>query len=102
MTTTTTENTTTTESAPLEWAALWAAMTENPEAWIPTTEAMYSDMLEVLPPAGWVGGAFLVGEPNHHNAQGEAVYACFRKIGDKFHARYLSRREFRETFATRH
>jgi len=35
---------------PLEWQALWDAMAANPSEWIPTTEAMYWEMLEAVPP----------------------------------------------------
>ena len=75
---------------PVEWDALWAAMRKTPSAWIETTEKMYWDMLEVLPPVRMDGRKFLVGEADHHNDAGEAVYACFKKIGSKFFARYLS------------
>lgn len=78
----------------LEWAPLWDAMKTTPEAWIPTTEAMYWEMLEVLPPRKMMGTNFLVGEADHHNADGRAVYACFCKFGDSYRARYLTVDEF--------
>ena len=81
-------------SAPLEWSDLWTAMKADPESWIPTTEAMYWEMLECLPPVDMARGAFLVGEAETHNGQGEAVYACFRKRGG-YCARYLTVRQFR-------
>ncbi len=31
--------------------------------WTRTTAARYDEMLNILPPAAWIGGAFLVGEP---------------------------------------
>ena len=37
-------------SEKLEWEALWDAMEANPSEWIPTTEAMYWEMLEAVPP----------------------------------------------------
>ncbi len=46
---------------PLEWQALWDAMDTNPDQWIPTTEKMYWEMLEVLPPRKQSRSAFLVG-----------------------------------------
>ena len=79
---------------PLEWADLWAAMSADPEAWQPTTEAMYWAMLECVPPAAMGNGAFLVGEANNHNDAGEAVYACFMKAAGEYRARYMTRREF--------
>ena len=82
-------------SGPLEWSALWAAMDAQPEAWIETTESMYRQMLECLPPAEFCGSGFLVGEPKTHNAQGEAVHACFRKVGGTYRARHITFSQFR-------
>lgn len=59
----------------LEWQALWDAMEAAPDAWIPTTENMWWQMLEVLPPRAQTRGAFLVGE-------------LFARIGDFEHAIY--------------
>ena len=78
----------------LEWSDLWAAMDAQPEAWIPTTEAMYWHMLEVLPPRKMLGRNFLVGEPLRHNSKGEAVHACFTKFGDTYKARNLTLAQF--------
>lgn len=81
----------------LEWAELWAAMKANPAEWIPTTENMYHQMLECLPPRAMGNKAFLVGEADHHNESDEAVYACFAEsyLGGYF-ARYLTVKEFKE------
>ena len=78
----------------LEWSDLWAAMDAQPEAWIPTTEAMYWHMLEVLPPRKMLGRNFLVGESLRHNSKGEAVHACFTKFGDTYKARNLTLAQF--------
>ena len=78
----------------LEWQALWDAMDANPDAWIPTTEKMYWDMLEVLPPTKMLGANFLVGEALRSNGQGEAVYSCFTKFGDTYKAKHLTVAEF--------
>ena len=80
----------------LEWAPLWDAMKATPEAWIPTTKAMYWGMLEVLPPRKMMGTNFLVGEADHHNADGYAVYACFKKFKDDYSARYMTLAQFKE------
>lgn len=80
----------------LEWQPLWDAMKTTPDAWIPTTEKMYWDMLEVLPPRAMSGCTFLVGEADHHNANGRAVYACFANLGDSYRARYLTLAQFKE------
>ena len=77
-------------AALLEWAPLWAAMDEKPSEWIPTTEAMYWEMLEVVPPRKMVGRNFLVGEASHSNNKGEAVYSCFTKFGDTYKAKNLT------------
>jgi len=79
---------------PLEWQALWDAMDTNPDAWIPTTEKMYWEMLEVLPPEKMIGRNFLVGEASHHNSAGEAVYSCFTQHGDTYKAKNLTVAEF--------
>ena len=79
----------------LEWQALWDAMEATPEAWIPTTEKMYWDMLEVLPPRAQRNGAFLVGEPLRDNG-GEAVYSCFKQTGGEYFAKDLTLKQFKE------
>lgn len=78
----------------LEWAPLWAAMDAKPLEWIPTTEAMYWHMLECVPPRAQRGGAFLVGEANNSNAEGKAVYSCFKQSGDNYFARNLTLEQF--------
>lgn len=79
---------------PLEWQPLWDAMDANPDAWIPTTEAMYWQMLNVVPPRKRMGENFLVGEANYHNEQGQAVYSCFTKFGNTYKAKNLTVNEF--------
>jgi hypothetical protein len=79
---------------PLEWQPLWDAMDANPSEWIPTTEKMYWDMLEVLPPRKTFGQNFLVGEALRSNGNGEAVYSCFTKFGDTYKAKNMTVSEF--------
>jgi hypothetical protein len=83
----------------LEWQALWDAMDANPDQWIETTEKMYWEMLEVLPPRSMKGVNFLVGEADHHNSEGYPVYSCFTKFGDIYKAKKLSYKQFMEAFA---
>lgn len=83
----------------LEWQALWDAMEAAPEAWILTTEKMYWEMLEVLPPRAQTRRAFLVGEALRSNGQGEAVYSCFAKTGDEYRAKNMTLKEFKENTA---
>lgn len=88
------------DEIPLEWAELWAAMDKRQHPWVLTTENMYHRMLEVLPPQDMSNGGFLVGEPQYHNAAGEAVYACFTfssyPFGGCYQARYMTGREFKK------
>jgi hypothetical protein len=83
-----------TETKPLEWNELWDAMDANPQEWIPTTEAMYWQMLECLPPRKMIGQNFLVGEVNDHTEDGQGIYACFTKFGDTYKVKHLTVAEF--------
>ena len=83
-----------TTTNPLEWADLWAAMDAAPADWIETTERMFWNMLEVLPPRAQKRGRFLVGEARRHNAEGKGVYACFKQTGDRYFAKHLTVEEF--------
>ena len=83
----------------LEWQELWDAMEAEPSKWIPTTEAMYWEMLEMLPPRAQCRRSFLVGEPLRHNENGDAVHACFVEIDDKYFAKNLTLKEFQEATA---
>jgi len=78
----------------LEWQALWDAMDANPDAWIPTTEAMYWEMLGAVPPIKIIGQNFMVGEPLRHDSQGHAVHACFTKFGETYKARNMTLEQF--------
>lgn len=86
-----------TTDTPLEWQPLWDAMRANPDQWIPTTESMHNEMLNVLPPrcGGW--SFFLVGEEHHSCPRtGEAKYAAFRLLHGRHVARYLTVREWHQ------
>ena len=80
---------------PLEWKPLWDAMDATPDAWIPTTEDMYWELLECVPPRAAVPGCFLVGEAERHNDEGKAVHACFKQSGSQFFAKYMTVEQFR-------
>jgi hypothetical protein len=82
----------------LEWTPLWDAMEANPTEWIPTTEKMYWQMLEAVPPRAHSNGAFLVGEASHSNAEGRTMYAGFKKTGGQFFAKYLTIDQFKREF----
>lgn len=79
---------------PYEWGALWSEMGERPTEWIPTTEGMYDDMMNCLPPAAIDAGGFLVGEPHHHDAKGAPVFAAFIKRGGRYFASYRTIAQF--------
>ena len=81
---------------PLEWTALWAAMDASPQEWIPTTETMYWEMMECVPPRMSTGAAFLVGEALRH-VDGVAVHACFKTMAGCYFARNLTVKQFRES-----
>ena len=82
-------------ATPLEWQALWDAMDAHPDAWIPTTEHMYWDMLECVFPRAQARDRFLVGEAKTHNEHGHAVHACFwEPRGGQFFARHLTVDQF--------
>lgn len=75
----------------------WFAKPEGDNHWTPTTEYMWNNQLNSLPPRATGGGAFLVGEAWNHTsgAVNEAIYACFACINGKFYARYLTLKMFR-------
>ncbi len=81
-------------SAGLFWQSLWDAMDAQPEEWIETTESMYWNMLEALPPRAMRHKAFLVGEALRHNENGETVYSCFKQKNDGYFARNLTLAQF--------
>jgi hypothetical protein len=81
-------------TTPLVWKPLWDAMRSTPGAWIPTTEEMYWDMLEALPPLRMAKGMFLMSEADHTDVDGHEVYACFSRKSDEYFARYMTEQEF--------
>lgn len=81
-------------TTPLVWKPLWDAMRSSPGVWIPTTEEMYWDMLEALPPLRMGRGMFLMGEADHSDDEGCKVYACFLQKGRAYFARYMTKQEF--------
>lgn len=80
--------------SPPTWNDLWDALQETPAKWVETTEEMYWEMLEAVPPKRQNARKFLVGEAHHDNAQGEAVYACFKEHDGRFFARYATIAEY--------
>ena len=69
----------------------------TPITWDETTEDNFTKMLEVLPPAAWHDGGFLVGEAWDHDAlTGRPRYQAFKEIEGKFFAasRAMTEAEF--------
>ena len=89
------------QSAPIEWSALWDVMRlfESHGTWVPTTRAMYHEMLNCLPPAASGPGCFLVGEPSHTSGiDGDTMYACFLFHQGNYYARYMTISYFNSLF----
>lgn len=57
-----------------------------PVSWVDITRDRYHEMLNVLPPAAWVGGDFLVGEAvDDCPLTGRVRFAMFREVaGGRF------------------
>lgn len=73
-----------------------------PITWSSVTEEKYVEMLEVLPPAMWVGRWFLVGEPWDHDAgNGQPRFAAYCAHGGKYYtaSRPITRKEMQEQIA---
>ncbi len=80
-----------------------SARQSTPIEWNETTENNYREMLDVLPPASSVTGAFLVGEPCDHCARtGQPRFQAFRKQGEQFQSasRPMTFAEFKQLFQT--
>lgn len=71
-----------------DWQREAGERQRSPITWTTTTQKQYRDMLEVLPPAMWTGGAFLVGEPMDHDiATGRPRFeAYWHRNGTYLHA----------------
>ena len=70
----------------------------TPITWEESTEEDYDYGLNVLPPAIWIKGGFMVGEPYDHDASnGKPRFQAFRQRGDIYEkaTRPMTREEFR-------
>ncbi len=69
-----------------QWRTAAVARQQTPITWTQVTEGKYQEMLEVLPPAYWSGGAFLVGEPwDHCFATGAPRFAAYIERAGRFY-----------------
>lgn len=68
-----------------EWRAVQIERQHTPITWEPTTADQYRRMLEILPPAFWEFGLFLVGEPMDHDyASGEPRFTAYWHRGNRY------------------
>ena len=91
-------------TTPLTWSPLWDAIRDEyhnahvesrEPRLILTTDAMAEEMLCAVPPRCQHSDGFLVGEANHHNNDGRAVYSAFVRLGKTWGCRYATAQEFR-------
>ena len=83
-----------------QWAALWSAMQANYNAksgeWTETTEHMFHEMLNAVPPRATKRGAFLNGEEWTHDEDGNGIFSAFRELpGNRYAAKYMTLAEFK-------
>jgi hypothetical protein len=84
-----------------DFCAAKAARQRTPVEWRETTAEQYEEMLNVLPPAYFIGPWFLVGEPSDHDAlSGEPRFQGYRYADVPVRyfttSRPVTRREFEE------
>lgn len=64
-----------------DWQAAAITRQQTPITWARTSAKEYNQMLNILPPALWTGGAFLVGEPyDHCFATGAPRFTAYREL----------------------
>ncbi|OAM91893.1 hypothetical protein AW736_26295 [Termitidicoccus mucosus] len=68
----------------------------NRQVWRETTESVYHEMLNILPPAYLEADMFMLGEPYSHNANGEAVFSIFMAREGHYFALHGTRRQVRD------
>lgn len=80
-----------------DWVEAQTKRQRTPIEWVEITEEKYHDALCALPPAAFTNGAFLLGEPDDHDAgNGKPRFQGFAQRLGKFYAstRPLTRDEF--------
>lgn len=72
-----------------EFSKAKAARQDTHVRWAPTDRETYQEMLEILPPAFWHNGIFLVGEPcDHHALSGRPRFRAYAEKGSAGMERY--------------
>jgi hypothetical protein len=82
-----------------DWQAAAIERQREPAEWKATTRERYHEMLEILPPALWIGGGFLVGEPMDHDfATGAPRFSAYLERHGSYltSSRPLTATEFRK------
>jgi hypothetical protein len=81
----------------------WKASQQRTQiTWEETTEARFYEMLNVLPPALWESGGFLVGEPYDHDyGNGQPRYSAYRLKNGRYEtgSRPMTKAEYRKEMA---
>ena len=77
------------------WDAMRAAYEAGNGQWVETTERVYDEQLNVLPPRAWIGPSFAVGEEYCHNEYGLAVWPTFTHRDGRYFGRYATLTDFR-------
>lgn len=81
-----------------EFCSWKAEQQRTPITWEPTTAERFDELRNVLPPAAYRFGGFLVGEPTDHDAgNGLPRFDAYRQWGRNYYAssRPMTRPEFR-------
>ena len=85
-----------------DWLLAARSRQQTPITWALTTRDRYTNRLEVLPPAMWQDGAFLVGEPMDHDiATGQPRFEAYWRRHDHYFvaSRPLTHAELRQELA---
>lgn len=68
-----------------DWRAVQIKRQQTPITWEMSTYERYTEMLEILPPAFWRRGLFLVGEPMDHDyGTGQPRFTAYWQRGDRY------------------
>ena len=84
----------------LEWSVLRFVMKKEYKGerrWVETTEDMFHEMLNIVPPRAQTCWAFLMGEAWDSNADGKAIYEAYKADGNgRYFAKYMTVKEFEQ------